>query len=61
MADNETLTLRATVIAGQRHDDDYAVIWRELPIGRIMRALRAGLAHQWPAPGMKQKMVSRLP
>jgi hypothetical protein len=26
----ETLTLRATVIARQRYNDDYTVIWREL-------------------------------
>ena len=44
MADNETVALRAAVIAGKRYDDYCAVIWRELPIGRIMQALRAGLA-----------------
>jgi hypothetical protein len=31
MTDDETLTLRATVIGGKRHPDDYTVIWRELP------------------------------
>jgi hypothetical protein len=38
MTDDETIALRATVIAGQRHIDDYAVIWRGMPIGRIMCA-----------------------
>jgi hypothetical protein len=32
----ETLTLRATAIAGQRYADDYAVIWRGMSVGRIM-------------------------
>ena len=32
----ETLTLRATAIAGQRCADDYAVIWRDMSVGRIM-------------------------
>jgi hypothetical protein len=27
--------LRATVIGGYRYPDDYQVIWRGLPIGRI--------------------------
>jgi hypothetical protein len=61
MTDPETIALRATVIGGKRYESDFTVIWRELPIGRIMRALRARLTDQWPAPGMKQKMVSRLP
>jgi hypothetical protein len=30
VADNETLTLRATVIAGKRYQDDFTVIWRGL-------------------------------
>jgi hypothetical protein len=38
MRDAETLTLRATVIAGKCYDDDFTVIWRSLPIGRIMLA-----------------------
>jgi hypothetical protein len=29
--------LRATVIGGYRYPDDYQVIWRGLPIGRIMK------------------------
>ena len=36
MAAPETLTLRATAIAGQRCADDYAVIWRGMSVGRIM-------------------------
>jgi hypothetical protein len=48
VTDSETLTLRATVIAGQRYADDFEVVWRGLPIGRIM--LGAGAPHgkaQW--------------
>jgi hypothetical protein len=36
---DEAVSLRATVIAGERHADDYQVIWRGLPIGRILRQL----------------------
>jgi hypothetical protein len=35
--DSETVALRPTVIDGQPQDDDYEVIWRGLPIGRIMK------------------------
>jgi hypothetical protein len=38
MTDDEPLTLFPTVIAGQRYADDHTVVWRGLPIGRIMRA-----------------------
>jgi hypothetical protein len=38
MSDDESLTLRTTVIAGIRYADDYQVVWRDMPIGRIMRA-----------------------
>jgi hypothetical protein len=38
MTESETLTLRPTVIGGQRCADDYQVIWRGMSIGRIMRA-----------------------
>ena len=38
MTDAETIALRATVIAGKRYDDDFTVIWRGLPIGRVMLA-----------------------
>ena len=36
--DSKTIALRVTVIGGQHYADDYQVIWRSLPIGRIMRA-----------------------
>jgi hypothetical protein len=36
MTDDEAIALRATVIGGW--PDDYTVIWRTLPIGRIMLA-----------------------
>jgi|SRR5580692_87774 hypothetical protein len=42
----ETLTLRATAIAGQRYADDYAVIWRCMSVGRIM--LGNGAPHDRP-------------
>ena len=35
--DPESVTLRPTVIDGQRQEDDYEVIWRGLPIGRILK------------------------
>lgn len=38
MTDDEAIALRGTVIGGQRYPDDYEVIWRGLPVGRIMRA-----------------------
>lgn len=46
MTDPESLTLRPTVIAGQRYADDFEVIWRGFPIGRIMRG--AGAPHDKP-------------
>jgi hypothetical protein len=36
--DSDTIALRATVIAGKRYDDDFTVIWRGLPVGRIMKS-----------------------
>jgi hypothetical protein len=38
MSDPETIALRVTVIGGQTYPDVYEVIWRDLPIGRIMWA-----------------------
>jgi PilZ domain-containing protein len=35
--DQETIAMRPSVIDGVRQDDDYEVIWRGLPIGRIMK------------------------
>ena len=59
MTDPETLTLRTTVIAGKRYDDDFTVIWRGLSIGRIMQSSGVpDFTDQWPAPGMKQNTVS---
>jgi hypothetical protein len=47
MTDPETLSLRPTVIAGERcADDDFRVVWRGLTIGRIMRG--AGAPHDQP-------------
>ncbi len=37
MPDDETIVLRDTVIGGHRRADDFTVIWRGLPIGRIMK------------------------
>ena len=37
MPDDETIALRDTVIGGNRRADDLTVIWRGLPIGRIMK------------------------
>ena len=38
VTDPETIALRVTVIGGKLLPDDYTVIWRSLPIGRIMLA-----------------------
>jgi hypothetical protein len=37
MTDDETIVLRKTMIGGQTYADDFTVVWRDLPIGRIMR------------------------
>ena len=37
MLDNESITIHATQIDGQSYPDDYTVIWRGLPIGRIRK------------------------
>ena len=42
----ETITLRITVIAGQRAADDYAVMWRGMSVGRIL--LGNGAPHDRP-------------
>ena len=44
--DFEALSLRATVIAGERCADDYGVIWRDMSIGRIKQA--TGTPHGSP-------------
>ncbi|MFB9267905.1 PilZ domain-containing protein [Bradyrhizobium erythrophlei] len=35
--DTETISLRPTIVDGVRQDDDYDVVWRGIPVGRIMR------------------------
>ena len=46
MTDNsESVALRPTVVDGQRQDDNYEVIWRGLPVGRIMKP--PGDLHWW--------------
>jgi hypothetical protein len=48
MSHDELLTLRTTVIGGIRYADDYAVVWRGLSIGRIMKASGAASdKQQW--------------
>lgn len=47
MTDDETLTLRATVIGGERCQDDYEVLWRGLSIGRIRRANGSAGTELW--------------
>ncbi|MGA7994789.1 MAG: hypothetical protein WCA28_07745 [Bradyrhizobium sp.] len=37
MFDHESITIHATQIDGQSYPDDYTVIWRGLPIGRIRK------------------------
>jgi hypothetical protein len=60
----ETLTLRATAIAGQRYADDYAVIWRGMSVGRIM--LGNGAPHDRPngswrqSPSVPKTVLGRL-
>jgi hypothetical protein len=43
--DSESVALRPAVIDGQRQEDNYEVIWRGLPIGRIMKP--PGEKHWW--------------
>ena len=48
MSHDESLILRTTVIAGICYADDYAVVWRGLSIGRIMKAIGASSdKQQW--------------
>ncbi len=37
MLDNETIAIHLTKIVGKSYLDDYTVIWRGLPIGRIRK------------------------
>lgn len=46
MADDvDTIALRPTVVDGERQVDDFEVIWRDLPIGRILKP--PGNSHWW--------------
>ena len=46
--DPETIALRATVIDGNGHPDDYQVVWHGLSIGRIMKGTGSlNHAPQW--------------
>jgi hypothetical protein len=38
MTDPETINLRVTQIGGRRCVEDFTVIWRGMPIGRMMKA-----------------------
>jgi hypothetical protein len=37
MIDDETITLRVTMIGGRPNPNDFTVFWRGMPIGRIMK------------------------
>ena len=43
--DPDAIALRPTVIGGARQDDDYEVVWRGFPVGRIMK--QADSPHWW--------------
>src|ERR1700710_1498387 len=43
--DLETIALRPAVVDGVRRDDDFEVLWRGLPIGRILK--QPDNAHWW--------------
>ena len=45
-APDDPLILRATIIAGDRLENDYQVIWNGLPIGRILQ--QPGVPHGRP-------------
>src|SRR5271154_1205613 len=46
MADEmDSIALRPNVIGGLRQDDDFEVVWRDLPIGRIFKPF--GEPHWW--------------
>lgn len=47
MTYDEALTMRATVIGGERCQDDYEVLWRGLSIGRIRRANGSAGTELW--------------
>ncbi len=43
--DPDAIALRPTTIGGVRQDDDYEVVWRGFPVGRIMK--QADGQHWW--------------
>jgi hypothetical protein len=43
--DPDAVALRPTVIGGARQDDDFEVVWRGFPVGRIMK--QADGQHWW--------------
>ena len=43
--DPDAIALRPTVIGGARQDDDYEVVWRGFPVGRMMK--QADGPHWW--------------
>lgn len=43
--DLETIALRPAVVDGVRRDDDFEVIWRGIPVGRILK--QADIPHWW--------------
>jgi len=47
MTDDETIALRDTVIGSHRQADDFTVIWRDLPIGRIMKIGVSSRSRWW--------------
>jgi len=47
MPDDETIALRDTEFGGHRQADDFTVIWRGLPIGRIMKSGVSSRSRWW--------------
>ena len=58
MSDDESLTLHTTVIAGIRYADDYAVVWRGLSIGRIMKAHGRASAPSSPSSTLRGRGIT---
>ena len=49
----DQLTMRATVIAGEKGKDDFVVIWNGITIGRVLRVAGVG--------GPEMELGRRLP
>jgi hypothetical protein len=43
----DQLTMRSTVIAGEKGKDDYVVIWSGITIGRILKVSAVGGRSAW--------------